>query len=72
MLVVSGDQSFCRIAEVCPMIGVSRNAPFRWLKEGIISDVEYRDRRGWRLFTPAGTETIRPKTCHITVTSRKK
>ena len=72
MPVVIDDQNFYRTAEVCRMIGISRNVLFMWLKEGIISDVEYRDRRGWRLFTPAQTETIRAKACHVTVTSREK
>jgi DNA-binding transcriptional MerR regulator len=72
MPVVIDDQNFYRTAEVCRMIGISRNALFMWLKEGIIFDVEYRDRRGWRLFTPAQTETIRAKACHVTVTSREK
>jgi DNA-binding transcriptional MerR regulator len=70
MPVVIDDQNFYRTAEVCRMIGISRNALFMWLKEGI--DVEYRDRRGWRLFTPAQTETIRAKTCHVMVTSRER
>ena len=72
MPVVINDQTYYRTAEVCRMIGISRNTLFRWLKEGIFSDVEYRDRRGWRLFTPAQTETIRAKACHVTVTSREK
>jgi DNA-binding transcriptional MerR regulator len=72
MPVVIDDQNFYRTAEVCRMTGISRNTLFTWLKEGIISDVEYRDRRGWRLFTAAQTETIRAKTCHVTVTSRQK
>ncbi len=70
MPVVIDDQNFYRTAEVCRMIGISRNALFMCFKEGI--DVEYRDRRGWRLFTPAQTETIRVKTCHVTVTSRER
>jgi len=72
MSVVIDDQNFYRTAEVCRMIGISRNTLFTWLKERIISDVEYRDRRGWRLFTPAQTETIRAKTRHVTVTSRER
>jgi len=52
------------------MIGISRNTLFRWLKEGIFSDVEYRDWRGWRLFTPAQLETIRAKTNYVTAISR--
>jgi len=70
MPVVIDDQNFCRPAEVCRMIGISRNTLFRWLKEGIFSDVEYRDWRGWRLFTPAQLETIRTKTSHVTAISR--
>jgi predicted site-specific integrase-resolvase len=68
--VVIDDPTYYRTAEVCRMIGISRNTLFRWLKEGIFSDVEYRDWRGWRLFTPAQLETIREKTSHVTATNR--
>jgi predicted site-specific integrase-resolvase len=44
MPVVIDDQNFYRPAEVCRMIGISRNALFMWSKEGIIPHVEYRDR----------------------------
>jgi len=66
MPVVINDETYYRTAEVCRMIGVSRNTLFRWLKEGVFSDVEYRDWRGWRLFTQAQLETIRAKTSHVT------
>ena len=71
MPVVINDQTYYRTAEVCRMIGISRNTLFRWLKEGIFSDVEYRDWRGWRLFTAAQLETIRTKTNHVTAISRE-
>ena len=71
MPIVINDQTYYRTAEVCRMIGISRNTLFRWLKEGIFSDVEYRDWRGWRLFTPAQLETITAKTSHITAISRE-
>jgi len=71
MPVVINDQTYYRTAEVCRMIGISRNTLFRWLKEGVFSDVEYRDWRGWRLFTPAQLETIRAKTSHVTAISRE-
>jgi DNA-binding transcriptional MerR regulator len=70
MPVVINDQTYYRTAEVCRMVGISRNTLFRWLKEGIFSDVEYRDWRGWRLFTAAQLETIRTKTNHVTAISR--
>ena len=71
MPIVINDQTYYRTAEVCRMIGISRNTLFRWLKEGIFSDVEYRDWRGWRLFTPAQLETIRVKTSYVTAISRE-
>jgi len=70
MSVVINDQTYYRTAEVCRMVGISRNTLFRWLKEGIFSDVEYRDWRGWRLFTAAQVETVRTKTNHVFAMSR--
>jgi len=70
MPVVINEETYYRTAEVCRSIGISRNTLFRWLREGVISDVEYRDWRGWRLFTATQLETIRAKTNHITAVSR--
>ena len=70
MPVIINDETYYRTAEICRMTGISRNTLFRWLKDGIFSDVEYRDWRGWRLFTPAQLETIRTKTSHVTAISR--
>jgi predicted site-specific integrase-resolvase len=70
MPIVINDQTYYRTAEVCRIIGISRNTLFRWLKEGIFSDVEYRDWRGWRLFTPTQLETFTAKTNHVTAMSR--
>ena len=66
MPVVINDQTYYRTVEVCRMVGISRNTLFRWLKEGIFFDVEYRDWRGWRLFTAAQLKTVRTKTNHVT------
>ena len=71
MPVVINDQTYYRTVEVCRMVGISRNTLFRWLKEGIFSDVEYRDWRGWRLFTAAQLETIRMRAHHVTTISRR-
>jgi predicted site-specific integrase-resolvase len=70
MPVVINDQTYYRTAEVCRIVGISRNTLFKWLKDGIFSDVEYRDWRGWRLFTAAQLETIRTKTNHVIAISR--
>ena len=70
MPVIINDETYYRTAEICRMTGISRNTLFRWLKDGIFSDVEYRDWRGWRLFTAAQVETIREKTNHVTAIRR--
>ena len=62
MSVVINNQTYYRTAEVCRIVGISRNTLFKWLKGGVLSDVEYRDWRGWRLFTAAQLETLRAKT----------
>jgi hypothetical protein len=70
MPVFINDRTYYRTTEVCRMVGISRNTLFRRLKEGIFSDVEYRDWRGWRLFTAAQVETIRMQINHVTAISR--
>jgi DNA-binding transcriptional MerR regulator len=70
MPVVIDNQTYYRTAEVCRIVGISRNTLFKWLKEGVLSDVEYRDSRGWRLFTAAQLETLRTKTNHVITVGR--
>jgi len=70
MPVVINDQTYYRTVEVCRAVGISRNTLFRWLKEGIFSDVEYRDWRGWRLFTPEQMDIMRVRTSQVTEISR--
>lgn len=77
MPIVINDQTYYRTAEVCRVIGISRNTLFRWLKEGIFSDVEYRDWRGWRLFTEEDlnkiqAEATRIEIDHVLVNPREK
>ncbi|MCD6391166.1 MAG: MerR family transcriptional regulator [Dehalococcoidia bacterium] len=71
MPVTINDQTYYRTAEVCRAVGISRNTLFRWLKEGIFSDVEYRDWRGWRLFTPAQIDIMRARTSQVKEISRR-
>ena len=58
-------QLYYRTAEVCRYLGITRNTLFRWLQKGVIDGVEYRDWRGWRLFTTAQVEAIKAKTSHV-------
>jgi len=70
MPVVINDQTYYRTTEICRIVGISRNTLFRWLKDGTFSDVEYRDWRGWRLFTAGQLETIKTKTNYVTAIDR--
>jgi excisionase family DNA binding protein len=45
--------------EACKLAGISRATFFRWLKEGTIEDVKFKDRRGWRLFTDEDIENLK-------------
>lgn len=51
MSVTINGTTYYRTAEVCRMAGISRTTLFRWLKDGLLREAQYRDRRGWRLFT---------------------
>jgi hypothetical protein len=72
MPVVIQGETYYRTAEVCRMAGISKNTLFRWLKKVIFSDVEYRDWRGWRLFTIAQVEAIKMNSQHITALPLKR
>jgi predicted site-specific integrase-resolvase len=71
MAVIINDQTYYRTAEVCRMVGISKNTLFRWLKQGMFSDIEYRDWRGWRLFTISQVETMKTKTSYVAEISMK-
>ena len=49
-LTIDG-QTYYRTAEAYRMLGISRNTLYRWLQKGILGETEFRDSRGWRLFT---------------------
>ena len=51
MPVTVNGKIYYRTAEVYREVGISRTTLFRWLKDGILRAAQYRDRRGWRLFT---------------------
>ncbi len=69
MSVVLNAQKYYRTAEVCRMIGVSKNTLFRWLKKFIFSEVERRDSRGWRLFTEEEVEKLRKEISRVNLIS---
>ena len=67
MPVVLNGQTYYRTAEVCRIVGISRNTLFRWARDGVGNEVEYRDWRGWRLFTEAQVDKMKARSnliCH--------
>ena len=58
MPVTLNGRKYYRTADVCRKVGISRTTLFRWLSEGIFSEPENRDRRGWRLFTEEEVEKM--------------
>lgn len=70
MPVAIKDKTYYGTAEVSALVGISRNTLCRWLKEGVLSDAEYRDSRGWRLFTAAQVAIFRTKNTHIIAISQ--
>jgi len=71
MAVKVNGQTYYRTAEVCRMVGISRTTLFRWLKEDTFKEAQYRDRRGWRLFTEDEIDRLKAEANHITAISRK-
>ena len=68
MPVTINQQVYYRTAEVCRIVGISKNTLFRWLSAGDITEVEYRDYRGWRLFTQAQVDAIKKRTGQVSTT----
>jgi hypothetical protein len=59
MPVKINGREYFRTHEACLMAGTSKNTFLRWVTNGTFPDVPYRDRRGWRLFTPQDIVRLR-------------
>ncbi len=57
--------SYYWTAEACRMAGISKNTFYRWVKDGTFADVEYRDRRGWRLFSKSDLNRLKAEVNQI-------
>ncbi len=59
MPVTVNGETYYRTAEVCRMVGVTKNTVFRWTRQGMSGEAQRRDRRGWRLFTQAQIDKLK-------------
>ena len=70
MPVTINGRDYYRTAEVCRILGTSRNTLFRWLARRVVRN-EYRDYRGWRLFTQDEIDKLNTGINRITSVDRK-
>lgn len=59
-------QTYYRTTEVCATIGIGRATLFRWLKAGIL-EKQFKDRRGWRIFTEGNLKKLETEAKRIQV-----
>jgi predicted site-specific integrase-resolvase len=65
-------KTYYRTSEVCLLVGVSRNTLLRWFKDGKFTDTEFRDWRGWRLFTQVQLDRMKMRVQQICTVHSKK
>jgi phage antirepressor YoqD-like protein len=56
---------YYRTAEVCQMVGIGKSTLFRWIRQNVVRDAEYRDRKGWRLFAEGELRSLKSETNKI-------
>ena len=59
-------QTYYSTAEACRIAGTSKNTFLRWVRNGLFTDVEHRDRRGWRLFTEDDLDRLKAEVNRVT------
>ncbi|HEX73981.1 MAG TPA: helix-turn-helix domain-containing protein [Dehalococcoidia bacterium] len=72
MPVVIEGEKYYRTAEACRIAGISKNTFLRWAREGVLPDVQRRDRRGWRLFTTSDLHRLKTEANQIVGSSEMK
>jgi hypothetical protein len=50
MPVKINGQIYYRTAKVCQMVGIGKGTLFCWIRQNVVKDAEYRDRKERRLF----------------------
>jgi DNA-binding transcriptional MerR regulator len=52
-------QTFYNTREACKLAGTNRDTFLRWVRQKKFTDVEHRDRNGWRLFTEGDLQRLK-------------
>ncbi len=56
---------YYRTAEVCQIVGIGKSTLFRWIRQNVVPDAAYRDRKGWRLFGEDELRSLKAETNKI-------
>jgi DNA-binding transcriptional MerR regulator len=59
------DRTFYNTREACKLAGTNRHTFLRWVRQKKFTDVEHRDRNGWRLFTEDDVQRLKAQVNHI-------
>ena len=59
------DRTFYNTREACKLAGTNRHTFLRWVRQKKFTDVEHRDRNGWRLFTEDDVQRLKAHVNHI-------
>ena len=58
-------KTYYTTSEALKRAGIGKSTFLRWIKAGIIGDVQHADRRGWRLFTEEDISRIKAEASRI-------
>ena len=58
-------QTFYNTQEACRLAGANRDTFTRWVRQKKFTDVEYRDRNGWRLFTDDDIRRLKARANYV-------
>lgn len=65
MSLVLNGRTYYSTQEACKLAGTNRNTFLRWVRQNKFTDVKYRDRNGWRLFTENDLRRLKAKVNYV-------
>ena len=60
-------QTFYNTQEASRLAGAHRDTFRRWVRQRKFTDVEHRDRNGWRLFTDGDVRRLKSRVNHVEI-----
>jgi DNA-binding transcriptional MerR regulator len=70
MPVKLDERTFYNTREACKLAGTNRHTFLRWVRQKKFTDVEHRDRNGWRLFTEDDVQRLKVQVNRIEIISK--